>query len=583
MARFVPKRQEQILAQMIAKVISRTDLSDVADSSSVKQVLSAAARQDDEIYYQLILLLQLFSIDTATGDDLDQRAAEIQPATIARIQAQKASGSVVFSRAGTTGTVNVPIGTKVKTATGEVFTTQAVATITPSSPEQVSGHGVGRDSNSVSVVADVGGASGNVASGTVTKFEGGKPSGVNEVTNLAAFTNGLDRETDDAFRQRIKDFIAGLARCTVQAIEANVLGQVDPVSERTVTSAKAVEDIEERGEVTLYIDDGSGAIKTTTAIVGENVTQGVGSASHQKGIVPVTGAELIDGETFVLDDGTNIITFEFDDDASVVETATLRQVVFTSGDSRDTVGAAIRTAINASAILATATGDVPVVVTHDSGPGNTLSISDTVADTDFVVGNISAAVGGETRLFLDNKPIDDTVAISLTSSTRGALTRDTGGGGDYFFNPANGQLNFDPALVQGEVITAGYTHFTGLIQFIQKVVDGDLNDRSNFPGLRAAGVRVLVLNPIVLFQSVEAVLTVSDGFTQADVVADVETAVLNYINGLGISGDVIRAELIRRIMSVAGVINVSLVTPASDVILLDDQLPRSSTANLDIT
>ena len=92
MPKFVPKRHEQILAKMIAKVIARTNLSDVADSSYVKHILAAAARQDDEQYYQMTLLLQLFSIDKATGDDLDARAKDIQPATIIRIPAAKATG-----------------------------------------------------------------------------------------------------------------------------------------------------------------------------------------------------------------------------------------------------------------------------------------------------------------------------------------------------------------------------------------------------------------------------------------------------------------------------------------------------------
>ena len=130
MPQFQPRRQEQILADMIARVVTRTALSDVADSSSKKQMLAAAAREDDEIYFQMENLLTLFSIDTATGDDLDERAAEIQPAIITRSLANKATGTVVFSRAGTTGTDNIPIGTVVKTTDGTSFQTTAAAETT---------------------------------------------------------------------------------------------------------------------------------------------------------------------------------------------------------------------------------------------------------------------------------------------------------------------------------------------------------------------------------------------------------------------------------------------------------------------
>ena len=59
MPRFTTKRFEQILATMVAKVVTRTDLSDVSDSSVIKQLLAAAAEEDDEQYYQMMLLLQL--------------------------------------------------------------------------------------------------------------------------------------------------------------------------------------------------------------------------------------------------------------------------------------------------------------------------------------------------------------------------------------------------------------------------------------------------------------------------------------------------------------------------------------------
>ena len=105
MPRFTPLTQPQILQKMLAKTITRAGISDVGDSSVVKHILAAAARADAEQFFQMVRLLKLFSLDSATGDDLDERAKDVQPATITRLQAQKASGFVVFSRSGTTGTV----------------------------------------------------------------------------------------------------------------------------------------------------------------------------------------------------------------------------------------------------------------------------------------------------------------------------------------------------------------------------------------------------------------------------------------------------------------------------------------------
>jgi len=96
MARFSTKRQEQILTEMIAKIVTRTKLSDVSDAAVIKNLLAAAATSDDEQYYNMYLLLKLFSIDKASGSDLDNRAKDIQPGLLTRNEASKASGTVVY-------------------------------------------------------------------------------------------------------------------------------------------------------------------------------------------------------------------------------------------------------------------------------------------------------------------------------------------------------------------------------------------------------------------------------------------------------------------------------------------------------
>ena len=470
MPKFTPKRYEQILTAMIAKVVARSGLSDITDASGVKHVLAAAARQDDEQYFQMTLLLDLFSIDRAVGEDLDERAKDIQPGTVTRRQAVAATGQIVFSRSGTIGTVNVPAGTRVKTADGKVFITTAIGTITPASPQQILGHGAGRDSNLVGAVAEVPGTAGNVATGTIIKFDA-KPAGVDEVTNLTPFVNGLDLEGDDEFRSRLKRFIASLPRSTVEAIETGILGLTDPVGGGTVLFIKVIEDFLARGNFTVYVDDGTGTAETSAPVVGENMTLGL------------------------------------------------------------------------------------------AGPPP------------------DSAVGGEQYLNLNNYPVKDSIPIVLTSSTRGVLVNNT----DYTLNPASGQVFFAPPLVTGEVITADYTHYTGLIQFVQKVVDGDPGDRGTYPGLRAAGTLGIVRTPQILVQTVTATLTVKEGFVQVDVRDLVREEIKRYVNSLGISGDVIRNELIKRIMTVNGVYNVAMTVPAADVILLDDQMARIADPNITLS
>lgn len=464
MPRFQTKRYEQILAQMIAKLVSRTDLSDISDGSVMKHILAAAARQDDEQYFQMSLLKKLFSIDSATGDDLDARAAEIQPGTITRLAASKSTGNLRFSRVSTVGTVNIPVGTQVKTADGITVETTVAGQITAGNT----------DSGLVAAIATIAGASGNVASGTLIKFVS-KPSGVDSVTNPTAFQFGSDKETDDAFRNRIKSYISSLPRSTLESLENAVLGASDTDTGATILFSKGIEDSVNRGITTLYIDDGTGSAEGSQQVTSEIVTAGL------------------------------------------------------------------------------APGDV--------------------------------AVGGEERLYLNNKPIKTDSTFTIVSSTRGTLTGGFSYNASYAYwvNSSTGQINFSPALATGEMITASeYWYYTGLIALGQKIVDGDENDRENYPGYRAAGTIVYVQTPTVVVPTVELSPTILDGYETATVQTSIKEAIKEYVNSLSISGDVLLAELYKRVMGVSGVYNASITAPTSDVVLLDDQIARIQDSNITI-
>lgn len=468
MPKLQQQRQQQILQRFLSNVIAESGLTDVADTAVMKHLGAAFARELDEAYYQMTRVSALFDVDTAAGDDLDERAAEIQPGTLTRVGARSSIGQVIFSRNTSTGSVTIPSGSVVRTAEGIEFATTSQTTILDtqtSSPE-------------TPVVAVEPGLAGNVGANTVVKFSNRIP-GVDSVTNNTTLTGGLDKESDDSFRGRIKGFIASLSRCTVEALEFISKGIEDSVTNKTALFTHVFEDPVDRGNVILYIDDGAGTAATD-----------------------------------VLDIGLGAV-------------------------------------------------DLP---------------TETV---------IAAALGGEEFLDLDNKPLDiDTVSPVITSNIRGVLTNLT----DYNINPASGRIFFSPALVVGEEITAQYRVYTGLIAAVQKVVDGDANDRTNFPGYRAAGVLVRVLSPVVISLGVTAgvtgvsvQLTLPDGSDFATASAAAQNAILDYINNRGISGDIIRNELIERIMSATNATDINLVTPVANLVVNDDEIARISTANITIT
>jgi uncharacterized phage protein gp47/JayE len=458
MGQFQPKTYEAILIRMINRVVARTDLTDINDGSDLKQVLAAAAREDDAQYFQMIALLDLFDIMKARGTDLDERAKEYNPNIISRRGARRATGQVVFSRTGTTGAITIPIGTQVQVpaAVGNpaiVFTTTEEGTIPNGST----------DSGLVDVVAALAGESGNADVDTVTGFAT-KPAGVDTVTNPAAFTNGRDEEKDDSFRQRLLAYVKGLARSHVAGLEAAVLGLTDDATGKTVQFVSVVEDIVDRGNVIVYIDDGAGSLGTEYA---------------------------------------------------TVATETL----------------------------------------------------------------IASALGGEVDFWTVNKPIKTDLTFTLKKN--GApLTPVT----DYTLNPASGQIKLVvPLAATNSLVVEPYSHYTGLIQEAQKIIDGDPSDRANYPGYRAAGVLVRVLSPQIVQLTIQANITVRQGYSQTALASQVANAISGYVNALGISEDVIVAELTERAMAVPGMFDIRFVVPTENRVILDDQIARLLSSNISIT
>jgi uncharacterized phage protein gp47/JayE len=276
---------------MVARTVARSSLVGLTRNSVVFHILAAAANEDAEQYFQIARLRELFSIDSATGSDLDARAAEIQPEFVTRRAALSASGTVVFSRPGTTGTVAIPSGTIVAAsdAQGQIkFRTTAASSID-----------AGFSSSAVvNVVAVEAGIRGNVSAGAINQFVS-RIAGVTTVTNAAAYSNGRDRESDGNFRARLKAFIQAISRGTPTALEG-FAKNVILADGRRVLFAHLVEPTIPDGTVELFIDDGTGSIEEfSSAFVGSPETV---LASALGGEV-----EVFTSEKPVRDDGSLIV------------------------------------------------------------------------------------------------------------------------------------------------------------------------------------------------------------------------------------------------------------------------------------
>jgi len=449
------KRYSQIVERMRNRTVARSGVTDLTETGTVNQVLSAAAREDDDQYYQMGKLLDLTDIDKAAGDDLDEVAAAVNPDAISRRGAAKASSVVVFSRSGTTGDVAIAQGTVV-----QVPATGSTAPLKYETTEEGVILNGDTDSAAVPIVAQAAGSAYNVDPNAITAFGSSKPSGVDSVSNTASATGGRDIEGDDAFKARIKLYLKSLSRGTVTALVYACLGVVDSATGKEVAFAACIEDTANLGNVICYIDDGSGTAEGT-----------------------------------------------------------------------------------------------PVHV-----PSETV---------------LASALGGEIDLYLDNKPVKIEAGYTIELNAA-PLTPDV----DYTLNPASGHIKLASPLSIGDAVTADYTYWEGLIQECQRIIDGDPDDRANYPGYRAAGVLVRVLVPSIVQMTFTANIIVLQGWSQTDVATKVASAVSGYINSLSISEDVILNELRERAMAVPGMYDIVITSPTENRIILDNQLARIVSGNI---
>jgi uncharacterized phage protein gp47/JayE len=87
------KSYNQILGEMITKIMTDTALTDFKGGSVISSILETGAQSDFESYAALAQILQLFSLDTTFGGDLDTRVSEYG---LTRHSAQKSTGVVTI-------------------------------------------------------------------------------------------------------------------------------------------------------------------------------------------------------------------------------------------------------------------------------------------------------------------------------------------------------------------------------------------------------------------------------------------------------------------------------------------------------
>lgn len=326
------KSFNQILGDMIRKIIAETALNDLNAGSVLLTLLEAAAANDFENNTAILNVLELLNIDAIKNNDLDAKAGDfglerraavkasglvnilntnitkrstglyvIKPAPIAgqtklyvnNTDGWAASGSLYIGRGTqsfegpiayssitvfpTYSQINlssalqkdhlssdividsqgepdrlITAGTVVKIPANnqnpEVQYVTLRDSVIPSGEDTAAG---------IEVIALVAGSLGNAGINTITDFDVAPFSGA-AVTNISAFSNGKDIETDTELRNRLKSYAITLARGTAPSIIESVIGVSDPDDSNQVASAVITEPVKVGDPSILYIDDGSG-------------------------------------------------------------------------------------------------------------------------------------------------------------------------------------------------------------------------------------------------------------------------------------------------------------------------------------
>ena len=164
-------------------------------------------------------------------------------------------------------------------------------------------------------------------------------------------------------------------------------------------------------------------------------------------------------------------------------------------------------------------------------------------------------------------------------------------GTDYTLNETTGDLELvvpglalDDSLVicgKGDGTVPGYSFYTGLIQETQKVING-VPPFTTYPGVRAAGVKMIVASPIVQIVNIIINITAIPGVAEETLYDAVSNAVQAYVNNLRIAEDVVVSELEAAALSVVGVYDTNVISPSSNLLITDGHLARTTSGSVSV-
>lgn len=351
---------------------TQTEITDYNVGGVARTLIEAPAIEIDQLYQQMFIGLRE-AIPVSTYNSFG----------FARIPAQSASGIVRFA-ASPHPIVDLVIsaGTVVRVpgaSTGYITAADAIIT-------------AGSAYIDILVYAQTPGTAGNVAANTITQMDVPIPNIT--VTNLAAFSNGVDVETDDNRKLRFQRYITTIARGTVAALAYGA-----KTTEIIASTGAVLEQVKSVNIIEPYLVD---PVTYPPALVWVAIHNGVGATS---GALVTLCQQIIDG--YVDATGTPIPGYKA---AGVIA------VVMAVGDIHVNVAATLTVATGYSAVSCrAAVADAVAAYLSALDVGQPALIAELVASAMAVPGVynvVFSSPAGDVAITNIQKALPGTVAIS---------------------------------------------------------------------------------------------------------------------------------------------------------------------------
>lgn len=257
--------------------------------SVIRAILQADAAQALWLQYLILLVLNVTRLASSSGTDCDTFGADFG---FTRLPATYAMGNATFSRFSSTISAFVPVGAQVMTGDGtQTFNVTADSTNAYYVAGPPTGYLIpaGTASATLPIQAVNAGTQANVLANTISLIVGGI-AGIDTVNNSAALTNGVNAESDAAFKARFVNFINSRSQGTPTAI-AYAIQQVQQGLTWTILENQTANATYTPGTFVVTFDNGTGS--PSSALI-ETVTAAVQS------VRPIGSTAIVQGPSSVI-------------------------------------------------------------------------------------------------------------------------------------------------------------------------------------------------------------------------------------------------------------------------------------------